>query len=116
MQTLESQLRFVLLRQIDRGQQSVSLLARRSGLSQPSVSNFLHAKRNASMESFSWLLEAAGFEAQIFPKEVAMDRPAIRPKAIAELHRTMKEQRMPEVEENARSQRQREAEAEHQRR
>lgn len=71
MQTLEEQLRFVLVRQINRGQQSIKLLARRSGLSVSMVSNFVRGRRSASMAGFSWLLEAAGFEAQIFPKEQA---------------------------------------------
>jgi transcriptional regulator with XRE-family HTH domain len=49
-------LRLELLRRMQRGTLSVSLLARQSGLSQVHLSNFLHSKRQLSLEALDRVL------------------------------------------------------------
>jgi len=70
---IQDQLRAVLLRGISRGTLSVSLLARKTGLGQPQVSNFIRGRRNVSMGSFDKLLRAANFAAQLFPSDKAKE-------------------------------------------
>jgi len=55
---LQERVRFELLRRIERGTLSVSLLARQSGLGQSHVSNFLHARRGLSLEALDKILAA----------------------------------------------------------
>src|SRR5262245_25776683 len=55
---LQERLRTELLRRIDRGTLSVSLLARQTGLGQPHLSNFLHARRNLSFTALDKILSA----------------------------------------------------------
>ena len=55
---LQERLRIELLRRIERGTLSVSLLARQTGLGQPHVSNFLHARRGLSLKALDRILAA----------------------------------------------------------
>ncbi len=55
---LQERLRVELLRRIERGTLSVSLLARQTGLGQPHVSNFLHARRGLSLRTLDRILAA----------------------------------------------------------
>ncbi|HEX4320295.1 MAG TPA: helix-turn-helix transcriptional regulator, partial [Acidobacteriaceae bacterium] len=55
---LQDRVRLELLRRIDRGTLSVSLLARQTGLGQPHVSNFLHNRRGLSLKSLDKILKA----------------------------------------------------------
>ena len=55
---LQERLRLELLRRIDRGTVSVSLLARQTGLGQGHVSNFLHGRRGLSLATLDKLLAA----------------------------------------------------------
>jgi transcriptional regulator with XRE-family HTH domain len=54
----QERLRLELLRRIKYGTMSVSLLARQTGLGQPHVSNFLHGRRNMSLEVLDKVLKA----------------------------------------------------------
>ena len=53
---MHERLRLELLRRIQRGTLSVSLLARQSGFGQSHVSNFLHCKRQLSLEAMDRIL------------------------------------------------------------
>ncbi len=53
---MHDRLRLELLRRIQRGTLSVSLLARQTGLAKPHVSNFLRCKRKLSMEALDRVL------------------------------------------------------------
>jgi transcriptional regulator with XRE-family HTH domain len=55
---LQERIRLELLRRIERGTLSVSLLARQTGLGQPHISNFLHGKRGFSHTSLDKILAA----------------------------------------------------------
>ena len=55
---LHERLRLELLRRIDRGTLSVSLLARQSGYGQAHLSNFLHSRRQLSLEGMDRILTA----------------------------------------------------------
>jgi transcriptional regulator with XRE-family HTH domain len=55
---LQERIRTELLRRIDRGTLSVSLLARQTGLGQPHLSNFLHARRSLSFAALDKILAA----------------------------------------------------------
>lgn len=55
---LQERVRLELLRRIERGTLSVSLLARQTGLGQPHISNFLHGKRGLSLRSLDKILAA----------------------------------------------------------
>jgi hypothetical protein len=55
---LQERIRLELLRRIERGTLSVSLLARQTGLGQPHISNFLHSKRGLSQTSLDKILAA----------------------------------------------------------
>jgi len=55
---LQERVRLELLRRIERGTASVSLLARQTGLGQPHVSNFLHRRRGLSLKTLDKILEA----------------------------------------------------------
>jgi len=59
---LHDRVRAELLRRIDRGTLSVSLLARQTGLAQSHLSNFLHANRNLSIEALDKVLGAIRVE------------------------------------------------------
>lgn len=59
---LHDRVRVELLRRIDRGTVSVSLLARRTGLAQSHLSNFLHGNRNLSIEALDKVLNAIRVE------------------------------------------------------
>jgi len=55
---IHERLRLEMLRRIQRGTLSVSLLARQTGLGQPHVSNFLRARRRLSLEAMDRVLAA----------------------------------------------------------
>jgi transcriptional regulator with XRE-family HTH domain len=55
---LQERVRLELLRRIERGTLSVSLLARQTGLGQPHISNFLHGKRGLSLKTLDKILGA----------------------------------------------------------
>ena len=55
---LHEQLRLELLRRIERGVLSGTLLARQTGLKQSHISNFLHAKRRLSLDALDSVLSA----------------------------------------------------------
>jgi transcriptional regulator with XRE-family HTH domain len=55
---LQERVRLELLRRIERGTLSVSLLARQTGLGQPHVSNFLHGRRGLSLKTLDLILKA----------------------------------------------------------
>jgi hypothetical protein len=55
---LQERVRLELLRRIERGTASVSLLARQTGIGQPHLSNFLHARRGLSLTALDKLLAA----------------------------------------------------------
>ena len=54
---LQERVRLELLRRIERGTLSVSLLARQTGLGQPHISNFLHQRRGLSLKTLDRILE-----------------------------------------------------------
>ena len=55
---MHERLRLELLRRIERGTLSVSLLARQTGFGQPHLSNFLHSRRQLSLEALDRVLAA----------------------------------------------------------
>jgi hypothetical protein len=55
---MHERLRLELLRRIQRGTLSVSLLARQTGFGQPHLSNFLHNRRQLSLEALDRVLAA----------------------------------------------------------
>ena len=55
---IHERLRLELLRRIQRGTLSVSLLARQTGLGQPHLSNFLRARRHLSLQALDRILAA----------------------------------------------------------
>jgi hypothetical protein len=55
---VHERLRLELLRRIQRGTLSVSLLARQTGFGQPHLSNFLHGRRQLSLEAMDRVLAA----------------------------------------------------------
>jgi hypothetical protein len=55
---MHERLRLELLRRIERGTVSVSLLARQTGLGQSHLSNFLHQRRQLSLEAMDRVLSA----------------------------------------------------------
>jgi hypothetical protein len=55
---MHERLRLELLRRIQRGTLSVSLLARQTGFGQPHLSNFLHRRRQLSLEALDLILAA----------------------------------------------------------
>jgi len=56
MTQMHERLRLELLRRIQRGTLSVSLLARQTGFGQPHLSNFLHGRRQLSLEAIDRIL------------------------------------------------------------
>jgi transcriptional regulator with XRE-family HTH domain len=59
---LQERVRLELLRRIERGTLSVSLLARQTGLGQPHISNFLHGRRGLSLKTLDRILQAQQWE------------------------------------------------------
>jgi len=55
---LQERVRLELLRRIERGTLSASLLARKSGLGQPHISNFLHGRRGMTLAALDKVLRA----------------------------------------------------------
>jgi transcriptional regulator with XRE-family HTH domain len=60
---MHERLRLELLRRIQRGTLSVSLLARQTGFGQPHLSNFLHSRRQLSLDALDRILEAQNMAA-----------------------------------------------------
>lgn len=74
---MHERLRLELLRRIQRGSLSVSLLARQTGFAQAHVSNFLHRRRQLSLEAMDRVLAARRMAAaELLP---AADRAALGP-------------------------------------
>ncbi len=100
---MHERLRLELLRRIQRGSLSVSLLARQTGFRQSHLSNFLHCRRQLSLEGLDRVLAAqhmgtadllpanlpTGFEAgaetayvPVVSHATAMHEPIVRPSAV----------------------------------
>lgn len=106
---MHERLRLELLRRIQRGTLSVSLLGRQTGFGQAHLSNFLHSRRQLSLEAMDRILRAQHLSApDLFPSAqraeslpeddgicavpvtshaVALFEPVIRPSAIQSLLR-----------------------------
>ena len=104
---MHDRLRLELLRRIQRGTLSVSLLARQTGFGQAHLSNFLHSRRQLSLEAMDRILAAqhltvadllpAGHRAGLLPEgeqdsavpvvshAAALFEPQIRPSAVQSL-------------------------------
>ena len=104
---MHERLRLELLRRIQRGTLSVSLLARQTGIGQSHLSNFLHGRRQLSLEamdrvltaqqmSFSDLQPAQGRQLEfhgreesgavpVVPHATALFEPLVRPAAVQSL-------------------------------
>ncbi len=104
---LHDRLRLELLRRMQRGTLSVSLLARQTGFGQAHLSNFLHSRRQLSLEAMDRILAAqhltvadllpADHRAGLFPLDeeggaipivshaAALFEPLIRPSAVQSL-------------------------------
>src|SRR3984885_1876351 len=73
---MHDQLRLVLLRRIQRGTLSVSLLARQTGFGQSHLSNFLRSRRQLSLEAMDRVLRAQHLTAaDLLP---ALDAPKLQ--------------------------------------
>jgi transcriptional regulator with XRE-family HTH domain len=73
---LQDRVRHVLLRRIERGTLSVSLLARQTGLGQPHISNFLRGRRGLSLRTLDRILEAQKLEiADLLPARREANEP-----------------------------------------
>jgi hypothetical protein len=74
---MHERLRLELLRRIQRGTLSVSLLARQTGFGQAHLSNFLHSRRQLSLEAMDRILAAQYLSAADLlpatPQSVALD-------------------------------------------
>src|SRR6185437_9471573 len=70
---MHERLRTELLRRIQRGSLSVSLLARQSGFAQAHLSNFLHGRRKLSLDAMDRILQAQRLAASdlLFPVHVS---------------------------------------------
>jgi transcriptional regulator with XRE-family HTH domain len=101
---MHERLRLELLRRIQRGTLSVSLLARQTGFGQAHLSNFLHSRRQLSLEAMDRILaaqhftvadllpsvqqtwlgpeEADGSAVPVVSHAVALFEPVIRPSAV----------------------------------
>jgi hypothetical protein len=101
---MHERLRLELLRRIQRGTLSVSLLARQTGFGQAHLSNFLHSRRQLSLEAMDrilaaqhltaadllpaiyraedWTLDEEGSSVPIVSHAAALFEPFIRPSAV----------------------------------
>ena len=90
---MHEHLRLELLRRIQRGTLSVSLLARQTGFGQAHLSNFLHSRRQLSLEAMDRILAAQHLAGALPPDEerstiplvshaVALFEPFIRASAV----------------------------------
>lgn len=67
---LQDRVRLELLRRIERGTLSVSLLARQTGLAQAHISNFLHGRRGLSVAALDKVLAAQRLQvAELLPEQ-----------------------------------------------
>jgi hypothetical protein len=71
---MHERLRLELLRRIQRGTLSVSLLARQTGFGQAHLSNFLHARRQLSLEAMDRILAAQHLTADDLLPAARQDR------------------------------------------
>jgi len=71
---MHERLRLELLRRTQRGTLSVSLLARQTGFGQPHLSNFLHGRRQLSLEALDRVLAAQHLTAGDLLPDVHADR------------------------------------------
>jgi transcriptional regulator with XRE-family HTH domain len=73
---LQDRVRHVLLRRIERGTLSVSLLARQTGMGQPHISNFLRGRRGLSLRTLDRILDAQKLEiADLLPARREANEP-----------------------------------------
>jgi transcriptional regulator with XRE-family HTH domain len=73
---MQDRVRHVLLRRIERGTLSVSLLARQTGLGQPHISNFLRGRRGLSLRTLDRILEVQQLEiADLLPARREVNEP-----------------------------------------
>ena len=81
---LHERLRLELIRRIDRELLTAASLARQTGLQPPHISNFLHYKRDFSMEAMDRVLAALGIgvEDLLDPADQATSDPRILPDSI----------------------------------
>ena len=87
MHTTQTNVRAIVERRIQRGTMSVTLLARKTGLAPSHVSNFLHAKRQLSIDSLQRILTALGLKLEIVPAHPIESRPTDAPGRAAQLPR-----------------------------
>ena len=73
---MHERLRLELLRRIQRGTLSVSLLARQTGFGQPHLSNFLRKRRQLSLEALDRILAAQGLAASDLLPATHIERPS----------------------------------------
>jgi transcriptional regulator with XRE-family HTH domain len=69
LQRIQENVRLLVGQRIQRGSMSVSLLARKTGLGQSHVSNFVHGRRNLTLDSLDRVLVATGFSVEIMPDQ-----------------------------------------------
>jgi len=75
---LQCATRNIALRQIESGKVTVKLLAKKAAMSPPSISNFVHGKRNVSLPGLSRILTALDLGAELLPLQNALaNRPRI---------------------------------------
>lgn len=101
---MHERLRMILLRRIQRGTLSVSLLARQTGFGQPHLSNFLRSRRQLSLEAMdrilaaqrltvadllpalprqsAWQQDESGGAVPLVSHATALHEPVIRPSAV----------------------------------
>jgi transcriptional regulator with XRE-family HTH domain len=100
---MHERLRLELLRRVQRGTLSVSLLARQTGFGQPHLSNFLHSRRQLSLEALDRILASQhltaadllpdapredsidgeeGSRAPVVSQNTALFEPYVRPAAV----------------------------------
>ena len=66
---LQSQVRDVLNRRINRGSASLTTIANKSGLGCSHLSNFRNGKRSLSADALAALISALDLEVEIFPSQ-----------------------------------------------
>ena len=67
--TIHTTLRGYATRQIDAGRTSIKLIAAKTNLSQPTVSNYVRGRRGLSVDALSRIAAALGLEAELLPKK-----------------------------------------------
>ena len=70
---LATNTRRTIQQQIDAGRLSITLLSRRTGLSPPTLSNFVHGRRGASIDGLSRIVSAIGYTLDAYKMQPARD-------------------------------------------